>query len=75
MEEFSIDGLRLDVAYLLDENFMRRLHSYVRQRDEGFFLLGEMIHGDYKRMRQRGDAGQRHQLRVLQGAVLQPLTR
>ena len=50
MEEFSIDGLRLDVAYLLDENFMRRLHSYVRQRDEGFFLLGEMIHGDYKRI-------------------------
>ena len=38
------------MAYLLDENFMRRLHSYVRQRDEGFFLLGEMIHGDYKRI-------------------------
>lgn len=50
MEEFGIDGLRLDVAYLLDENFLRRLHSYVRQRDEGFFLLGEMIHGDYKRI-------------------------
>ena len=50
VEEFDIDGLRLDVAYLLDENFMRRLHSYVRAKDEGFFLLGEMIHGDYKRI-------------------------
>ena len=50
MEEFSIDGLRLDVAYLLDENFMRRLHQYTKSRDEGFFLLGEMIHGDYKRI-------------------------
>ena len=50
MDEFNIDGLRLDVAYLLDENFMRRLHSTVKSRDEGFFLLGEMIHGDYKRI-------------------------
>lgn len=50
MEEFSIDGLRLDVAYLLDENFMRRLHQYTKSRDEGFFLVGEMIHGDYKRI-------------------------
>ena len=50
MDEFAIDGLRLDVAYLLDENFMRRLHQYTKGRDAGFFLLGEMIHGDYKRI-------------------------
>ena len=40
MEEFSIDGLRLDVAYLLDENFMRRLRQYTKSRDRGFFLVG-----------------------------------
>ena len=49
-DEFAIDGLRLDVAYLLDENFMRRLHQYTKGQDPGFFLLGEMIHGDYKRI-------------------------
>lgn len=49
IEEFSIDGLRLDVAYLLDENFLRRLHVFCRERDPAFFLLGEVIHGDYNR--------------------------
>ncbi len=49
-EEFGIDGLRLDVAYLLDENFMSRLRSFCKERDPAFFLLGEMIHGDYNRI-------------------------
>ncbi|MDL2253998.1 hypothetical protein LJC49_08035 [Ruminococcaceae bacterium OttesenSCG-928-I18] len=48
MDEFSIDGIRLDVAYLLPHDFMRRLHSHVRQNRPDFFLLGEMLHGDYK---------------------------
>lgn len=50
IEEFGIDGLRLDVAYSLDEDFVRRLRSYCDSRKEDFFLLGEMLHGDYKRM-------------------------
>ncbi len=50
MDQFAIDGLRLDVAYLLDENFLRRLHQFCKGRDPGFFLLGEMIHGDYRRI-------------------------
>ena len=50
MQEFGIDGLRLDVAYSLDENFLRRLRGFCQERDPGFFLLGEMIHGDYKRI-------------------------
>ena len=50
MEEFGIDGLRLDVAYMVDQNFMRRLHGYCRERRPDFFLLGEMIHGDYRRI-------------------------
>ncbi|MEE0729077.1 MAG: alpha-amylase family glycosyl hydrolase, partial [Oscillospiraceae bacterium] len=45
MQEFGIDGLRLDVAYSLDENFLRRLRGFCQERDPGFFLLGEMIHG------------------------------
>ena len=50
LEEFDIDGLRLDVAYCLDENFVRRLHSFTKERKQDFFLLGEMLHGDYNRM-------------------------
>ena len=50
VEEFSIDGLRLDVAYLLDENFLRRLHAFCKGLDPAFFLVGEMIHGDYNRV-------------------------
>lgn len=47
VEEFDIDGLRLDVAYLLDHNFMRRLRAFSKDLKEDFFLLGEMLHGDY----------------------------
>lgn len=47
VEEFDIDGLRLDVAYLLDHDFMRRLRAFSKDLKEDFFLLGEMLHGDY----------------------------
>lgn len=50
VEEFDIDGLRLDVAYSLDENFVRRLRSYTQELKPEFFLLGEMLHGDYNRL-------------------------
>lgn len=48
MDQFGIDGLRLDVAYCLDEGFMRHLRHFVDERKRDFFLLGEMLHGDYK---------------------------
>ena len=44
---FDIDGLRLDVAYSLDKDFLKRLSSFCRKMKKDFFLLGEMIHGDY----------------------------
>lgn len=50
IEEFDIDGLRLDVAYCLDHDFVRRLRSFTDSKKEDFFLLGEMLHGDYKQM-------------------------
>lgn len=50
VEEFGIDGLRLDVAYCLDENFVRGLRSFTEQLKPDFFLLGEMLHGDYNRL-------------------------
>lgn len=50
IDEFDIDGLRLDVAYCLDENFVRTLRSFTTEKKPGFFLLGEMLHGDYNRL-------------------------
>ena len=50
VEEFDIDGLRLDVAYSLDEDFARRLRQYCDGLKPDFFLVGEMLHGDYNRM-------------------------
>jgi glycosidase len=47
IDEFGIDGLRLDVAYCIDRNFLRRLRSATSSWKEDFFLMGEMIHGDY----------------------------
>lgn len=47
IEEFNIDGLRLDVAYLLDKDFLRRLRSYTASLKEDFFIVGETLHGDY----------------------------
>lgn len=50
IDYFDIDGIRLDVAYCLDEDFMRRLRSCTDSLKEDFFLLGEMVHGDYNRI-------------------------
>lgn len=50
IDEFGIDGLRLDVAYSLDEDFVRRLRSFCDGKKQDFFLLGEMLHGDYNRL-------------------------
>lgn len=47
IEEFGIDGLRLDVAYSLDHGFMRHLHSYTQNLKPDFALIGEVLFGDY----------------------------
>ena len=47
IDEFNIDGLRLDVAYSLDHNFMRRLRSYTQELKPDFALIGEVLFGDY----------------------------
>ncbi len=47
MEQFHIDGLRLDAADCIDKQFFRRLKAYTKERDSNFWLMGEIIHGDY----------------------------
>jgi len=45
IEEFQIDGLRLDVAYCLNPNFMRKLRAFCDSVKPDFFLLGEILFG------------------------------
>ena len=47
VDEFDIDGLRLDVAYCLDHDFLRRLRTLCDGLKPDFFLVGETLHGDY----------------------------
>jgi glycosidase len=50
INEFDIDGIRLDVAYCLDRGFLRRLREFTDSKKADFFLLGEVLHGEYGRM-------------------------
>lgn len=50
IDEFDIDGLRLDVAYCLDHNFMKRLRTYCQELKPDFALIGEVLFGDYNQI-------------------------
>ena len=50
VERFDIDGLRLDVASCLDRDFLRRLRAFCDGLKPDFFLVGEMLHGDYNEL-------------------------
>ncbi|MDR1025834.1 MAG: cyclomaltodextrinase [Lactobacillus sp.] len=47
IDDYGIDGLRLDVAYCLENDFIKGLHTLVRSVKEDFWLMGETLHGDY----------------------------
>ncbi len=49
ISEFDIDGIRLDAADVLDMGFMSELRQVTMQAKEDFWLMGEVIHGDYSR--------------------------
>ena len=47
IDYFDIDGIRLDVAYLLEKDFIKQLRFTTNKKKNNFWLIGEMIHGDY----------------------------
>ena len=47
VEEFNIDGIRLDAADVLDGGFLEKLGSFCRSLKNDFWLMGEVVHGDY----------------------------
>jgi len=49
VDEFDIDGIRLDCANVLDFNFMKEMRQETARMKEDFWLMGEVIHGDHSR--------------------------
>ncbi len=50
IDMFDIDGLRLDVAYMLNRTFMRELRDFCNNKKGEFFIAGETIHGNYSEL-------------------------
>lgn len=48
ISEFHIDGIRLDAADCLSQDFVRALRAHVDRIRSDFLLVGEVIHGDYR---------------------------
>lgn len=49
IQEFDIDGIRLDCADVLDFDFMKEMRNFTEEEKKDFWLMGEVIHGDYSR--------------------------
>lgn len=49
VKEFDIDGIRLDCANVLDFQFMKELRALANTVKPEFWLMGEVIHGEYAR--------------------------
>ena len=49
VQEFDVDGLRLDAADVLDFGFMNMLRRTANEVKADFWLMGEVIHGEYSR--------------------------
>lgn len=49
VKEFDVDGIRLDAADVLDFEYMRTLRRAANEVKPDFWLMGEVIHGEYSR--------------------------
>jgi len=54
VQEFNIDGLRLDAADVLSKDFLSDLGQYCSSLKDNFWLMGEVVHGDYNEWAQQG---------------------
>jgi len=50
IDTFDIDGMRLDAADVLDNKFMIDLRSATEEKKKDFWLMGEVVHGDYSKL-------------------------
>ncbi len=49
VREFDIDGIRLDAADVMDLDYLKALRRTANEVKDDFWLMGEVIHGDYSR--------------------------
>ncbi len=49
VKEFDIDGIRLDAADVMEFDYMQALRQVAEEVKPDFWLMGEVIHGDYTR--------------------------
>ena len=49
VKEFDVDGIRLDAADVLDFSYMQMIRQVANEIKPDFWLMGEVIHGDYIR--------------------------
>ncbi len=49
VKEFDVDGIRLDAADVLDFSYMQKMRQVANEVKPDFWLMGEVIHGDYIR--------------------------
>ena len=54
VREFDIDGLRLDAADVMDFDYMKALRHVANEVKPDFWLMGEVIHGNYSRWANEG---------------------
>jgi len=54
IEEFDIDGLRLDAANVISVDFLRELSSFSKNLRKSFWLMGEIVAGDYRILAREG---------------------
>jgi glycosidase len=54
IDEFAIDGLRLDAANVMSVDFLHELSSRSKAQKPHFCLIGEMVGGDYRSLAHDG---------------------
>ncbi len=54
VREFDVDGIRLDAADVMDFEYMKALRHVANEVKPEFWLMGEVIHGNYSRWANEG---------------------
>jgi cyclomaltodextrinase / maltogenic alpha-amylase / neopullulanase len=54
IEDLRIDGVRIDAADSMDRDFLGRLAEFCIRLKKDFWILGEVVHGDYRLWLEQG---------------------
>ncbi len=54
IDEFDIDGIRLDAANVMSRPFLAEISDFAHNKKDDFFIFGEIVGGDYRELAQNG---------------------